>query len=570
MPLPYPHLLLTWLALAAPCYAFVDVRSGAVAGHTKFRPILRLLASKSDDSEDDENLCVSRRSLLQEVGVSFAGSVSAGPFLSLYRSFCTSQESNGANAMGLVHFPCKEGVLMNKYHLMRAGQSGLESQNILSTNPLFMTNTEDGLTELGLMQVEEACSQLIANNINPSVIKYSLASKCIDTSNAIANTLMVGRNRIVPEFTFMDPRGAGYWDGKDLATTEAAIFALDAAEAGVDGTGGRPPANDDGTANETLWDQVIRLRQLMSVLETQYSGDEILLVFPDGTSPALLSCLIAGVDLEDVHAFNFEPGEVRIDVTMKSTIESYAARKTAPQYTQTLEMGKQHLATLRKEQKVLADAREQPRTLLVPSKTPSSPPRQAVVNDVLKAQSGVEDSIAKRKEASMKRRQAYVTESLKRSQEPIVNGDVVDYPKFSDYMPVASLGAIASMSIWRPPREDDQETAGVIGRKAVAVPNVAYTNSTGPTMMAPMASTSVLENKPVTATKSALPMVSPAITQEVPVLSADVGPNVFEDKPVLSKEDRINAANQAMEEYLEQDDGGDDWLLSLKDIMGDE
>lgn len=206
MPLPYPHLLLTWLALAAPCYAFLGGRSGAVAGHTKFRPISRLLASKSDDSEDDENLCVSRRSLLQKVGVSFAGSVSAGPFSSLYRSFCTSQESNGANAMGLVHFPCKEGVLMNKYHLMRAGQSGLESQNILSTNPLFMTNTEDGLTELGLMQVEEACSQLIANNINPSVIKYSLASKCIDTSNAIANTLMVGRNRIVPEFTFMDPR----------------------------------------------------------------------------------------------------------------------------------------------------------------------------------------------------------------------------------------------------------------------------------------------------------------------------------------------------------------------------
>ncbi|KAK1748035.1 hypothetical protein QTG54_001998 [Skeletonema marinoi] len=116
----------------------------------------------------------------------------------------------------------------------------------------------------------------------------------------------------------------------------------------------------------------------------------------------------------------------------------------------------------------------------------------------------------------MKRRQAYVTESLKRSQEPIVNGDVVDYPKFSDYMPVASLGAIASMSMWRPPREDDLETSGVIAREAVPVPSVAYTNSTGPTMMAPMVSTSVLENKPVTATKSALPMVSPTITQEVP------------------------------------------------------
>ena len=202
-------LFTTWLTLAAPCYAFLIVRSGAITGqHAKFRPGSRLLTSKSGygDNEDDENLCVSRRTLLHEAGVAFAGSVSAGPFLSLYRSFCNAHDSNVVNAMGLVYFPCKAGVLKNKYHLMRAGQSGLEERNILSTNPLFLTNTEDGLTELGLMQVEEACSQLMASNINPSVIKYSLASKCIDTSNAIANTLMVGRNRIVPEFTFMDPR----------------------------------------------------------------------------------------------------------------------------------------------------------------------------------------------------------------------------------------------------------------------------------------------------------------------------------------------------------------------------
>ena len=72
---------------------------------------------------------------------------------------------------------------------------------------------------------------------------------------------MVGRNRIVPEFTFMDPRGAGHWNGKELLTTEAALFALDATEAGNDGRGGCPPPTEDGTANETLFDQVIRLRQ---------------------------------------------------------------------------------------------------------------------------------------------------------------------------------------------------------------------------------------------------------------------------------------------------------------------
>ena len=364
-------------------------------------------------------------------------------------------------------------------------------------------------------------------------------------------------------------QGAGYWDGKDLASTEAAIFALDAAEAGIDGTGGRPPPNEDGTANETLWDQVIRLRQLMSVLETQYSGDEILLVFPDGTSPALLSCLIAGVDLRDVHAFNFEPGEVRIDVTMKSTIQSYAARKTSSQYKDLLEMGKEQLTNLRKEQVMLAQAKDEPTTLLVPSRVPSSSPRQ-VANDDLKALTGVENSIAQRREASMKRRQAYVNESLKKSQEPVANGDVVDYPKFSDYMPVASLGAIASMAMWRPPKEDDPETEDVIAKEAVPVTSVAYTNSTAAMVAPPMVSTSVNENKPVSATKTELPLVSPVNSEEVPVLSSEFGANVFEEKPVLSREDRINAANQAMEEYLDQDDGGDDWLLSLKEIMDDE
>jgi len=46
-----------------------------------------------------------------------------------------------------------------------------------------------------------------------------------------------------------------------------------------------------------------------------------------------------------------------------------------------------------------------------------------------------------------------------------------------------------------------------------------------------------------------------------------LNPNVFEDVPVLSKEERIEAANQAMEDYLSKDDGGDDWLDSMHDIM---
>ena len=46
--------------------------------------------------------------------------------------------------------------------------------------------------------------------------------------------------------------------------TAPAVFALDVLEAGAVGAGGRPPPNQDGTAHETLSDQVIRLRQVMS------------------------------------------------------------------------------------------------------------------------------------------------------------------------------------------------------------------------------------------------------------------------------------------------------------------
>ena len=53
------------------------------------------------------------------------------------------------------------------------------------------------------------------------------------------------------------------------------MWALDADEAGPYGKGGRPPPNEDGNPAETLSDQVVRLKNLMSMLETMYSGDTV-------------------------------------------------------------------------------------------------------------------------------------------------------------------------------------------------------------------------------------------------------------------------------------------------------
>lgn len=171
--------------------------------------------------------------------------------------------SSPASARGLVRFPCVT-PLLNVYHLMRAGTSLLEEEDIWSTNPLFLTNREAALSEKGFQQVQEAYRILQQADINPSVIKYSLAASAVDTAMVIRDELQVGQNRLIPEFTFMDPRAIGKWDMRSIAETFPAVVAMDELEAGKDGKGARPPPNTDGTPQDTLADQAIRLRQLLS------------------------------------------------------------------------------------------------------------------------------------------------------------------------------------------------------------------------------------------------------------------------------------------------------------------
>jgi len=227
------------------------------------------------------------------------------------------QSAYAAGKPGLVQFPCSNG-LGNTYYFMRAGQSLLEADDIWTTNPLLLTNRETALSEIGISQIEETCQLFEQKGITITLVKYSLAASCIDSANIVGKKLQIGRDRLVPEFTFMDPRAVGMWDMSPMSVTEPAVWALDAEEAGSNGTGGKPPPHEDGTPNETLSTQIIRLRQLMSVLETQYSGDNILLIFPDGTTPAVLTAAIGGMPLNRVHELNFKPGEVHFNVTYES------------------------------------------------------------------------------------------------------------------------------------------------------------------------------------------------------------------------------------------------------------
>lgn len=140
----------------------------------------------------------------------------------------------------------------------------MEQDDIWSTNPLFLTNRDSALSDKGLQQVEETCQSLKDQNINPTIVMYSLAASAMDTANILGRELKIGRDRLVPEFTYLDPRAVGKWDMLPMTSTQAAVWAMDNDEAGADGKGARPPANEDGTPNETLDNQATRLRQLFS------------------------------------------------------------------------------------------------------------------------------------------------------------------------------------------------------------------------------------------------------------------------------------------------------------------
>jgi hypothetical protein len=134
----------------------------------------------------------------------------------------------------LVQFPCTEG-LMNTYHFMRAGESLLEEQNMWGTNPLFLTNREAALSSKGINQVHQACQVMEEAGLDLSVVKFPIAANAMDTSDIVAAELQIGRNRLVPEYTYLDQRGIGKWDMLSLDSTEDAVWAMDAREAGKEG-----------------------------------------------------------------------------------------------------------------------------------------------------------------------------------------------------------------------------------------------------------------------------------------------------------------------------------------------
>lgn len=292
-----------------------------------------------------------------------------------------------------------------------------------------------------------------------------------------------------------------------------ALYALDYDEAGNDGITGRPPANDDGTPHESLSDQAVRLRQLLSILESQYSGETILMIFPDGTSPALLSVMMAGLPFRHVHELEYQPGEVRFDVTMDSTLSLWKQRKEDPVYWNTVERGRSILAELRDPEKT-----DSP---LLDLRTKKLEEERLAI-DAEQAEIGHQKALANEKREALRQR-PYNNELQENHVDPMARI-------------AGSVGIVALAAV-----------AGLMNDRSEEQPAVRLSESIE------------LKERKVT-----------AIMEDIAANLSSKRNGSQEAVVALSITEKEEAAAAAMDDYMNRDDGLSDWLKSLNDIINDD
>lgn len=488
---------------------------------------------------------------------------------------------------GLIQFPCLK--LRNTYHLLSAGQSLFQSEDILATNPLFLTNRECALSDLGTRQIEDVCEYLNSGDdvvSPPTIVRHSFAAAAIDTANIVGRELKIGRDRLVPEFFFLDPRAGGLWDNLPITQAEPAIWAMDVDEAGRDGFGGRPPANEDGTPAETLSDQVPRLRQLLSACESIYSGDTVLLIFPDGTGPALLSCLIAGISLSRVHELEYRPGELRTDITYDS-VRTMLPEKPSDEYQEKIKLGRIELKKLRsqttvvnvKDQRYAQELKEEEQRAAEAAKQRAE---KEEAERTRREQKAAKER-AEKEEAEQTRREQMIRRVEKdRKEKQSTSSDMSPAVTAS----VAGIGALGvGASIFMGQDEDGANHEADIDIGAVSSTTnatLSADNSTKTTNLTDLGTEDVsvrsINGVPVTQDASIdLDDFAKQAESDNTISVAEplsVSPNTTSSLPDIisigSEDERLQKAEEVMEEYMESDDGGDAWLASLSEIINDD
>jgi broad specificity phosphatase PhoE len=224
--------------------------------------------------------------------------------------FCVTLPCHALN--GLVDLPLTH-PLRNNYYLVRAGESIADARGTVESNPVDKTSVaKSGLTARGAQQARAAADQLVqqlgfCQKTAQCWIWPSMTLNAYETGEIIGDKALLGHERIVPEFSYLDKRGFGAFNGASTREVMPQVHAQDRMNAQR-----RPPPGDDGTPPESIFDVFIRVRQLLSKLETQYGtqGADVVIVAPDTYPLSILECMLNGEPLEHFDQHLYAPGEV--------------------------------------------------------------------------------------------------------------------------------------------------------------------------------------------------------------------------------------------------------------------
>ena len=217
----------------------------------------------------------------------------------------------------LIPIQCNAGMLTlplqsplhNNIWLVRAGQSYADERDEIQTNPVKKLRMDNGLTPQGQEEARLAAKKLLDDGVTPTFIWTSNTERAYEFAKIMANELQLGQNRIVPEYSFLDARAMGIYEGKPMNAYES-IHKEDETNIKY-----RPPPNNEGTPSESVDDVYVRSNQLVATIESMYSGENVIIVSPDSDNLSILSAAVLDENPDKslpLHArFEFKNGELR-------------------------------------------------------------------------------------------------------------------------------------------------------------------------------------------------------------------------------------------------------------------
>eukprot|EP01038_Epipyxis_sp_PR26KG_P005724 gene5724-7907_t len=212
---------------------------------------------------------------------------------------------------GMLTFPLP-APLKNNIALVRSGECYADSRHEIQTNPVKKLRQDNSLTFKGREQAIAAADELNKIGFSPTYIWTSNTERAYETATIIARECQLGQNRIVPEYSFLDARSVGIFEGKNDEEAWQKIHQQDEQQ----GINFKAPENIDGTPSDSVSNVLVRDNQLVSTIESMYSGENVLIVSPDSD---VLSILVAATANEDpdgtlpLHArYQFKNGEIRL------------------------------------------------------------------------------------------------------------------------------------------------------------------------------------------------------------------------------------------------------------------